>query len=106
MIVIEGPNGIREVSPGVPYRLSPGEKVTSATKDDILSRTAKTNRVPLGDMIAKVFDSTGFKAWYNKQYGEGDGSGCAPCKKRQAALNYIEFQGPKWLSKWVKDNSG
>ncbi len=105
MIIIDGPNGRRLVPENTPYRLSPGERIAGSTKlaptETELEKFAEENKVGMGDLVAKVLDDVGFKEWWDKKHG-GE---CAPCKQRQATLNYIKFKGPEWLSRWVKGES-
>ena len=93
---------IRLVEEGKSYRLEPGERVMRGGVPGLseLDKIAQENRIPVGDMIAKLFDTVGFKDYWNEKHG-GE---CAPCKQRQATLNYIKFRGPKWLSEWVKED--
>jgi len=102
MILLKGPEGERTVPVNTPYRLLPGERVVGLASADSahieLEQLAHDNEVGLGDMVAKMLDSAGFKEWWDEKHG-GE---CAPCKQRQATLNYIKFQGPKWLAAWIK----
>lgn len=104
MIILLGPNGERQIPENTPYRLLPGEKVIRGTgrygtiRESELDKLAESNKVGLGDLVASITTSTGFKNWWDEKHG-GE---CAPCKQRQATLNYIKFQGPKWLAGWIK----
>ncbi len=102
MILIDGPNGKREVEEGKPYRLEPGERIVGSYREnkqsDKLDYIAKDNEIGVGSLMAAVTESTGFKKWWDEKHG-GE---CIPCKKRQATLDYIKFQGPIWLVSWVK----
>ena len=106
MILIDGPNGKREVEEGMSFRLTKGEHIIPnpnhqhSRKPTELDELANTNEIGVGSLIAAVTESTGFKKWWDEKHG-GE---CGSCKKRQATLNYIKFQGPQWLSKWVKKN--
>ena len=103
MIYITGPQGNRQVLSGVPYKLGPGEQITGGTvneRDNALDIAVKGTRTGVGDLINAVTKSTGFKSWWKKLH-KGE---CLPCKKRQATLNYLKFQGPEWLSNWVKEH--
>ena len=87
----------------VPYRLAPDERVIGSAKEiqrDKFDRLAREHTVGVGDLMASLTGSTGFKAWWKKLH-KGE---CLPCKKRQAALNYLTFQGPEWLTAWVKEH--
>ncbi len=113
LIILRGPEGVRFVEQGKPYRLLPGESPIGTTilfnkdpvphthtpEEQILDDTQE--KIGAGDVLAKVFKETGFTEWWNKNH-KGD---CLPCKKRQAVANYLQFKGPKWLSEWVKDNA-
>jgi len=101
VIVLHGPNGFRQVAENTPYRLLPGEKVVGAlgSVHPELYTAAQENEIGVGDMITAITTSTGFKKWWDELHG-GE---CQSCKKNQATLNYIKFQGPKWLSKFVKE---
>lgn len=104
-IILEGPKGMREIEPGTPY--GPGERVVGTTKSFIESKNVEDmkkvlgeNYIPLGDALAAITSTTGFKKWWDaKHNGE-----CVPCQERQATANYLKFRGPQWLAKWVKDN--
>ena len=97
-IVIEGPNGKREVPEtdpegnSSPFRLDPGERVTgsrqSGTVDDAIG---------LGDLLTAITTTTGFKQWWERQHG----GPCPGCQQRAAAANYVQFKGPVWLKAWV-----
>ncbi len=106
MILIDGPNGKREVEEGMAFRLGKSEHIVTNPNYRHqgslieLDKLANTNEIGVGSLIAAVTESTGFKKWWDEKHG-GE---CIPCKKRQATLNYIKFQGPQWLSKWVKKN--
>ena len=107
MIIIKGPNGIREVKAGVPYRLEVGEKIAGSYKTringveiDEVTTVAKSSAIGAGDLIAAITGSTGFKRWWHEKHrGE-----CMPCKRRQATANYLRAQGPAWLKTWVDKN--
>jgi len=100
-IILHGPKGERKVLANTPYRLLPGEKIVSSTVNghSEIDKVAQENNIGVGDLIASITTSTGFKRWWDKLHG-GE---CQSCKKNQATLNYIKFQGPKWLSKFVKE---
>jgi len=101
-VLLRGPKGERVIPDNTEYRFLPGERlvgVANISRDYVeLEQLAHDNKIGIGDMTAKIFETTGFKDWWDEKHG-GE---CAPCKKRQATLNYIKFQGPKWLSNWVK----
>lgn len=103
MVILKGPEGVRLVPCNKTYRLLPNENIVgSATlfdkaKHEEQSEIEKLGITGLGDAAAAIIKTTGFKDWFNKMHG-GE---CLPCKQRQAALNYFQFKGPKWLSKWV-----
>jgi len=101
VIVLHGPDGYRQVAENTPYRLLPGEKIVGAQSSvhPALHEAAQENQIGVGDLVAAITTSTGFKRWWDKKHnGE-----CQGCKKHQAALNYIQAQAPGWLAKWVKD---
>lgn len=97
-IIIEGPNGNREVpetdeaGENLPFRLAPGEKVIGSRSDG--------KDIGLGDLLTAITTSTGFKAWYEGLYG----GPCSGCQQRAAAANYIHFKGPEWLKSWVAEH--
>lgn len=101
MIQLKGPEGVRLVEEGRPYRLNSGEKLIgsiSGDKNHPLNSVAIETGIGVGDLIAKITESTGFKTWWNKQ----NGGNCKKCEERQAVLNYLKFQSPSWLKNWVK----
>lgn len=102
MILLVGPKGQRIIPENTEYRLLPGE-VNMGSANGMedwteLKELANDNKVGLGQLVSKVFESTGFKKWYFEKHG-GD---CLACHKRQYVLDYIRFKSPKWLSDWVK----
>lgn len=89
MIVLEGPNGKREVMAGVPYRLLPGEKVVSSTligeiREDNkkLAKLAGEQGVGVGDLVANLTKAFGIKP-------------CSACEQRKKVLNRLKIQGWK-----------
>ena len=104
MIVIEGPNGVRHIPNGVPYKLASGERITGTVKSKSqLDQIAIENEIGLGSLVAAITNSTGFKQWWEAKHGN---KACARCKWRQAVLDYIKFKGPIWLAKWVREHKG
>jgi len=106
MILLRGPKGERYIPDNTEYRMLPGEYRVPVTgrrggvpRESPLDIMARTNYIGAGDLVEAITTSTGFKRWWDKLH---DGE-CQSCKKNQATLNYIKFQGPKWLSKFVKE---
>ncbi len=64
-----------------------------------LEEFATDNKIGLGDLVALLTHSTGFKKWWDEKHG-GE---CAPCQERQASWNYFRFAGPEFLKKLVKE---
>ena len=89
MIILEGPNGKREVMSGVPYRLLPGEKVVGSTflgeiREDNkkLADLAGAQGVGVGDLVAKLTKVFGIKP-------------CSSCEQRRKVLNRLRIDGWK-----------
>jgi len=60
---------------------------------------ASENNMGLGDLVAAITTSTGFKEWWGNNH---DGE-CTKCNERQAAWNYYKFKTPSWMSSWIKN---
>lgn len=89
MIILEGPNGKREVMEGVPYRLQPGEKIIGSTligeiREDNkkLAELAGSQGVGVGDLVAKLTKAFGIKP-------------CSACEQRRKVLNRLRIDGWK-----------
>ena len=89
MIILEGPNGKREVMEGVPYRLQPGEKIVGSAligeirKDNKkLEELASTQGLGVGDLVAKLTKAFGIKP-------------CSKCEQRRKVLNRLRIDGWK-----------
>ena len=106
MILIRQTDGnIRRQEERVPYSLLPGEVIVGSEREletHQLQGWANTNSVGVGDLIAAVTKTTGFKDWWNAKHK----GLCLPCKRNQAVANYIKLKGPRWLKTWVKENAG
>ena len=113
MVILRGPQGVRLVSCGEPYRLQPNEQIVgSASLVDAAKSTEAYKKqqsildqaqltIGAGDLIAAVTGSIGFKKWWDEKHG----GSCLPCKRRQAVANYLQIRGPEWLRGWVKKNA-
>lgn len=89
-IILEGPQGRREVISGVAYKLLPGEKIVGvaelglATNDNKkLQDLAKEQGVGVGDLVAKLTKAFGIKP-------------CSGCEQRRQVLNRLRIDGWKF----------
>lgn len=87
MIVLKGPNGLRRVEEGVPYRRLPGEQVIGSeadkTEEELNNALAKES-MGLGDFIEKSF----------KLLPEAiRPTHCSACEKRKRVLNRVKEIG-------------
>ena len=64
-----------------------------------LKEFADDNKIGLGDLVALLTHSTGFKKYWDEHHG-GE---CAPCQERQASWNYFRFKGPESLRKLIQE---
>ena len=113
MVILRGPQGVRLVNCGEPYRLQPDEQIVgSASLVDAAKNTEAQKRqqailddaqltIGAGDLIAAVTGSIGFKKWWDEKHG----GSCLPCKRKQAVANYLRLKGPAWLMRWVRENA-
>ena len=88
-IILEGPNGKREVMEGVPYRLLPGEKIVGSSyageirrDNKKLEELAGTQGLGVGDLVAKLTKAFGIKP-------------CSKCEQRRKVLNRLRIDGWK-----------
>ena len=87
LIVLRGPNGVRRVQEGMPYRLMPGEQVMGSEADPTeaaLNDALEANMIPLGDFVEKAF----------KLLPEAiRPTHCSKCEKRKQVLNHVRENG-------------
>lgn len=88
-IILEGPQGRREVLAGVAYKLLPGEKIVGTTyvgpaTDDNkkLRELANQQGIGVGDLVAKLTKAFGIKP-------------CSGCEQRRQVLNRLRIDGWK-----------
>ena len=88
-IILEGPQGRREVISGVAYRLLPGEKIIGvsnlgpvANDNKKLQDLAKEQGIGVGDLVAKLTKAFGIKP-------------CSGCEQRRRVLNQLRIDGWK-----------
>jgi len=89
LIILEGPNGKREVEEGVPYRLLPGEKIVGTTyvgdfqnDNKNLEELAGKEGVGVGDLVAKLTKVFGIEP-------------CSKCEERKKVLNKLRISNWK-----------
>lgn len=99
MILIQNTetNEEKTIKPGESFR--PPWKVMRSIPTPVSFKETDPNLIKLGDLGAKILQTTGFKDFWDRTHG-GD---CKPCQERQGLANYVEFKGPKWLSDWIED---
>jgi hypothetical protein len=87
LIVLKGPDGLRRVPEGVPYRKLPGEKVIGSERDETeseLNDQLEKHEIPLGDFVERAF----------KLLPEAiRPTHCSACEKRKKVLNHIRSNG-------------
>ena len=88
-IILEGPQGQREVIAGVPYQLLPGEKIVGAKNigpdradNKKLQELANAQGMGVGDLVAKLTKAFGIKS-------------CSACEKRKKILNQLRINNWK-----------
>lgn len=62
-----------------------------------MQKIADERGIGVGDLVAAITTSTGFKKWWDEKHG-GE---CTKCNEKQAVWNYYKFKGPSWISNWV-----
>jgi hypothetical protein len=86
-ILLNGPDGLRRVQEGVPYRMLPGEQVIGSEMDSTeqeLNEALHKNNIALGDFVEKAF----------KLLPEAiRPTHCSKCEKRKRVLNHIRENG-------------
>jgi hypothetical protein len=87
MILLKGPDGLRRVEEGVPYRKLPGEVVVGSEKDVVeseMNNALSKEGMGLGDFIEKSF----------KLLPEAiRPTHCSKCEKRKLVLNRVKEIG-------------
>ena len=94
-IILEGPEGTREVQAGKAYKLKPGEKITGTRKDESVPDMVETDpaRILLASMEQELHTEDGYRlgdwvGWIAKPValllGKQD---CMSCEARKATLN-------------------
>ena len=88
-IILEGPQGRREVIAGVPYQLLPGEKIIGAKDvgpdspdNKKLQEMANAQGMGVGDLVTKLTKVFGIKP-------------CASCEQRRRVLNKLRINNWK-----------
>lgn len=97
MIVLKGPNGIRRVEEGVPYRMLPGEQVIGSEMDkteEELNNALEKESMGLGDFVEKAFSILP-KAIRPTH--------CSQCERRKLVLNRIKEIGVKEAIKQIRE---
>ena len=87
MILLKGPDGLRRVPEGVPYRKLPGEKVIGSEQDRLeadLNNALSEHNIPIGDFVERAFKLLP-EAIRPKH--------CSKCEKRKQVLNLIRENG-------------
>jgi len=94
-IILEGPNGKREVEEGKVYKLLPGEKVIGSSlnveirqENAKLETLAKSKGMGVGDLVHKLTSVLGIPH-------------CAKCQERKLVLNKLRLNG--WKIDWDKE---
>lgn len=86
-ILLRGPEGLRRVEEGVPYRKLPGEVVIGSEQDTTekeLNDALEANMIPIGDFVEKAF----------KLLPEAiRPTHCSKCEKRKQVLNLVRKNG-------------
>ena len=87
MILLKGPNGLRRVPEGVPYRKLPGEQVVGSEHDPVeaeLNNELHKYDTPMGDFVEAAFKL--LPEAIRPQH-------CSKCEKRKQVLNHIRENG-------------
>ncbi len=90
---------IPEVGDG--HKLLTGEKLKQIKEkqSEHLEKMAREQGIGVGDLVAAITTSTGFKKWWDEKHG-GE---CTKCNEKQAVWNYYKFKGPSWISNWARN---
>lgn len=86
-IVLRGPDGIRRVQEGVPYRKLPGEKVVGSQMDDTEAEVQGTlieMNMGLGDFVEKAIKL--IPEPFRPKH-------CSSCEKRKQVMNRVRELG-------------
>lgn len=97
MIVLKGPDGIRRVPEGVPYRKLPGERVIGSEADAVeteMTNTLDKEGMGLGDFIEKSFKLLP-EAIRPKH--------CSKCEKRKQVMNRVREIGIGAMIKQIRE---
>jgi hypothetical protein len=95
MIVLLGPDGMRQVPEGEPYRLLPGEQVIGSAADELeakLEAELATHQVGLGDFVERAIAALP-DAVRPKH--------CTQCEKRKQIMNRVREIGVVEMVKQV-----
>ena len=87
LILLRGPDGLRRVPEGVPYRKLPGEVVIGSEQDPLdaeLNNALAEHSIPMGDFVEKAFKL--LPEAIRPQH-------CSKCEKRKQVLNHIRENG-------------
>ena len=94
LVVLMGPEGVRLLPCGEPYRLLPDEHVIGSASIEGVAKL-QSQSIGAGDLV-----SAGLKT-----IGVTKKPGCG-CPGKQKKLNSYRLTGPAWLRRWVEKNVG
>ena len=97
LVVLMGPQGVRLLPCGEPYRLLPDEQVIGSAS---IVGAAKIKQQSNGSIGAGDLVAASLKA-----IGVTKKPGCG-CPGKQQKLNRYRVEGPAWLKKWVEKHVG